>query len=218
MTQPRFLDFDVDPVTLASRLLGQRLVRRNGRRRSAGIIVEVEAYLGSPDRAAHTYGGRRTARNESMYLAGGHGYVYFIYGMHFCLNVVCGRVDEGVAVLIRALEPTEGLEEMYERRPRARRDLDLCSGPAKLTAALAIDRGLDGVDLRTNDTLWIERVRCAAIPARRVHRGPRIGVDYAGEWAQKPLRFFIKESPWVSAGPNQKSVVRGTGRRYDHGV
>jgi DNA-3-methyladenine glycosylase len=103
----RFTAMDGDPITVARRLLGQRLVRVTDGIRLAGTIVEVEAYLGAEDRAAHTFGGRRTARNESMYLPGGHAYIYFTYGAHFCLNVVCGQRDEGVAVLIRALEPTE---------------------------------------------------------------------------------------------------------------
>ena len=131
----RFTDFGRDPVTTARRLLGQRLVRVIDGQRIAGLIVEVEAYLGEKDRAAHTYGGRRTDRNASMYLAGGHIYVYFVYGMHHCANVVCGREDEGVAVLLRGLEPTEGLESMYARRTRARTPRDLCSGPAKLSQA-----------------------------------------------------------------------------------
>jgi DNA-3-methyladenine glycosylase len=130
---PRFTRMDDDPVTTSRRLLGQRLVRVIEGQRLSGIIVEVEAYLGADDPAAHTFGGRRTARNESMYLPGGHAYVYFTYGAHFCLNVVCGRRDEGVAVLIRALEPSEGIDLMYANRPRARWDTDLCSGPGKLT-------------------------------------------------------------------------------------
>ncbi len=164
----------------------------------AGLIVDVEAYLGAEDRAAHSYGGRRTARNASMYLPGGHAYVYFTYGMHHCLNVVCGRHDEGVAVLIRALEPSEGIETMSARRPAARRTTDLCSGPAKLTQALAVDLRLDGVDLRRSDSLWIERVRRRSLPGSRIADAPRIGVDYAGEWARKPLRFAIRGNPHLS--------------------
>ena len=194
----RFAAYDTDPVTVARRLLGQRLVRRLRSRRLAGVIVEVEAYLGAADRAAHTFGGRRTTRNESMYLAGGHAYVYFTYGMHHCMNVVCGAADEGVAVLIRALEPTEGLRAMFAHRPRARRPTELCSGPAKLTQALAVDRRLDGEDLRTSDVLWIERLRSRAMPTGRIEVTPRIGVAYAGVWASRPLRFAVKGNPHVS--------------------
>lgn len=197
---PRVLRFDRDPVTMARALLGQRLVRRIGGVRLAGTIVEVEAYLGAEDRAAHTWGGRRTARNESMYLPGGHAYVYFTYGMHHCLNVVCGRRDEGVAVLVRALAPTEGLEAMFRRRPRARRETDLCSGPGKLTQALAIDRRLDGLDLRRDPRLGVERIRRRALGEDEIAVTPRIGVAYAGAWAHEPLRFLLRGSAHATPG------------------
>lgn len=194
----RFLAYDDDPVTVARRLLGQRLVRVLDGRRLAGTIVEVEAYLGSKDKAAHTYDGRRTARNESMYLGPGHAYVYFTYGMHHCLNVVCGKVDEGVAVLVRALEPTEGLELMFRRRAAAVRAGDLCSGPGKLTQALGLDRTMDGTDLRTSRDLFVERLRSRALRRQCLVQTPRIGVAYAGPWATKPLRFLLKGNPYVS--------------------
>ncbi|MCZ6734515.1 MAG: DNA-3-methyladenine glycosylase, partial [Planctomycetota bacterium] len=133
MMTPRFTAYSPDPVTVARRLLGQRLVRIIDGHRLAGTIVEVEAYLGARDQAAHTYRGRRTARNESMYLAGGHAYVYLTYGMHHCLNVVCGQSGNGVAVLLRALEPTQGIDQMFANRRIANHERDLCSGPAKLT-------------------------------------------------------------------------------------
>ncbi len=120
-----FKAYGADPQTVARNLLGQRLVRVDDGRRLAGVIVEVEAYLGLRDRAAHTYGGRRTARNESMYLGGGYAYVYFTYGMHHCLNVVCGGRGDGTAILLRAIEPTEGLEVMFARRAAARHTRDL---------------------------------------------------------------------------------------------
>ncbi len=198
---PRFTAFANDPITVARRLLGQRLVRVINRQRLAGTIVEVEAYLGAVDAAAHTYRGRRTKRNEAMYLPGGHAYVYFTYGMHHCLNVVCGKADEGVAVLVRAIEPTEGLARMYRNRPTAKREFDLCSGPAKLTQALEIDRALNGSDLRTSKSLFIEQVRPRTLPQSRILRRERIGVGYAREWADRPLRFLIKGNPWVSRGP-----------------
>jgi len=194
----RFLRFDADPVTTARRLLGQRLVHVVDGRRLAGVIVEVEAYLGPPDRAAHTYGGRRSARNASMWRGGGHAYVYFIYGMHHCLNVVCGPPGSGTAVLVRALAASEGLAELFSRRPGARRESDLCSGPGRLAQALAIDRSLDGTDLRSDPELFIEELRPRTLPATRIGSGPRIGVGYAGEWAARPLRFFVRGSPHVS--------------------
>jgi DNA-3-methyladenine glycosylase len=194
----RFLHFDADPVTVARRLLGQRLVHVVDGERRAGILVEVEAYLGPEDRAAHTYGGRRTARNASMWRGGGHAYVYFTYGMHHCVNVVCGAPGAGTAVLLRAAEPTEGLEAMRVRRPAARRASDLCSGPGRLTQAFGLDRRHDGIDLRDSDTLWIEAVRRRALPESRIRAGPRIGVGYAGSWARRPLRFYVTDSPHVS--------------------
>ncbi len=190
----RFAAFSDDPVTVARNLLGQRLVRVEGGKRLAGIIVEVEAYLGARDRAAHTYGGRRTPRNESMYLRGGHVYVYFTYGMHHCMNVVCGEREEGVAVLLRAIEPTEGLDLMFDRRAAAKQPRDLCSGPAKLTRAFGIDRSQDGLDLRVSRELFIERRRGRATIAST----PRIGVDYAGPWAKRRLRFLIRGNVHLS--------------------
>ena len=150
--QRRF--FHRDPVTLARALLGRRLVRRLGNGvELSGRIVETEAYLGIRDRAAHSFGGRRTKRTESMWLDGGHVYVYFTYGMHWLLNIVSEREGQPTACLIRALEPLDGVEEM--RRNRAGkislerlRDVDLCSGPAKLTDALRIDGEQDGFGSR----------------------------------------------------------------------
>lgn len=194
----RFLRFGDDPMTTARRLLGQRLVHLVDGERCAGILVEVEAYLGPEDRAAHTYGGRRTGRNASMWRGGGHAYVYFTYGMHHCMNVVCGPPESGTAVLLRAAEPTEGLEAMRARRRAARRDSDLCSGPGRLTQAFGLDRRHDGIDLRESDTLWIEALRSRALPESRIRSGPRIGVGYAGAWARRALRFYVAGSPHVS--------------------
>ncbi|MEM7230292.1 MAG: DNA-3-methyladenine glycosylase [Planctomycetota bacterium] len=208
MTVQRFTAMHDDSVTVARRLLGQRLVRVVDGERRSGIIVEVEAYLGAEDRAAHTFGGRRTPRNASMYRAGGHAYVYFVYGMHHCMNVVCGAEGEGIAVLIRALEPDEGLDAMREARPKSRRDVDLCAGPARLTAALAIDRAQDGTNLLTSEHVFIERVRQRALPARRIVACPRVGVDYAGVWARRPLRFLIDGHPCVSRAPTGTSFAR----------
>ncbi len=187
-----------DPVKVARALIGQRLVSLQEGHRIAGRIVETEAYLGVPDKAAHTYGGRKTSRNASMWGEGGRAYVYFTYGMHHCLNVVARAAGEPVAVLLRALEPSEGLEVMYERRQAARAPTDLCSGPAKLCQALGVDRELDGADLVAGDRLFVERVRKRAYPSRMLGRGPRIGIDYAEEWRDEPLRFFLKDNPHVS--------------------
>lgn len=190
---------------LAPRLVGHRLVRvlANGQRLS-GVIVEVEAYLGAKDRACHTFAGRRTPRCEAMYGPPGTAYVYFTYGMHWCLNVVCGERPEGVAVLLRALEPIDGLEAMARHRgDRPWKDRELCSGPAKLCQALAIDRSLNGVDLVEGVALFLERA--GEFAPRRLVRTTRIGVASAGEeWAGKPLRWYVRENPHVSVPAREK--------------
>jgi len=187
--------FQRDADALARALLGQRLVRLDeAGHRLAGLIVETEAYLGTPDKAAHTYNGRRTHRNETMWGQAGHVYVYFTYGMHYCMNIVARRPEIPEAVLIRALEPTEGLQYMRPRRVRAKRDTDLCSGPAKLCQALAIDRDFDGEDLLTSDRLWLERRR-SPVSAAEFVTAPRVGIAYAEEWVDAHLRFYLADSP-----------------------
>jgi len=208
--------FRPDPVSLAQNILGQRLVRvlPNGAR-LAGIIVETEAYLGAPDRASHAFNLRRTPRNAAMYAQAGTAYVYFTYGMHFCFNIVCGKVDEPLAVLIRALEPTEGLDLMRTHRsvkrgkkadlrahPRASlRDRDLCSGPARLCQALAVDRTLNAIDLTSDTRLFVERAQRTRLDDDALLVTPRIGVDYAGPWASEKLRWLIRGNPNVSGRP-----------------
>src|SRR5499427_3014787 len=148
-----------DVLEVARDLLGKKLVvpNRNGTR-VAGIIVETEAYRGPQDRASHAYGGRRTNRTQTMYAIGGTAYVYFVYGMYYQFNVVTNVADVPHAVLIRALEPVEGVATMRERRSIARSDRALTSGPGKLCMALGIDRTFDGADL-LGDRVWIERGR-----------------------------------------------------------
>lgn len=194
--------FRRDPVTLARALLGRKLVRRLGNGVVlSGRIVETEAYLGIRDRAAHSFGGRRTQRTESMWLDGGHVYVYFTYGMHWLLNIVAEREGKPTACLIRALEPLDGVEIMRRHRggkvTRNRlKDTDLCSGPAKLTQALRIDGKLDRLDLVNGKGLYLERGK--PIPEGRIVTATRIGVAYAQQWAKKPLRFYVRDNPNVS--------------------
>lgn len=201
MTRLSHKFFRRDPVVVARALLGQVLVRvaADGTR-LAGRIVETEAYLGVADRAAHSYGGRRTARNAAMWGPAGHAYVYFVYGMHHCMNVVAEGPEQPSAVLLRALEPIEGLEQMRRRRAAGRAvvlpDEALCSGPAKLAQALGVDRALDGADLVDGETMFLERGR--RVPPARIVAAPRIGVDYAGDWAERPLRFYVAGNPHVS--------------------
>jgi DNA-3-methyladenine glycosylase len=185
-----------DALAVARDLLGKLLVvpAPTGERVS-GRVVEVEAYCGVEDRASHAYGGRRTARTETMYRAGGVAYVYFVYGMHHQFNVVNGPEGVPHAVLVRAVEPFEGIELMRRRRP-ARTDRELTSGPGKLCRALGIDRSFDGEDL-LGRRVWLEET--GPTPAdEEVATGPRIGVAYAGTDALKPWRFWLKGSEYVS--------------------
>jgi DNA-3-methyladenine glycosylase len=189
-----------DTVTVARALLGCTLWRRIGRELLAARLVETEAYLGANDPASHARRGLRSARNESMYLEGGHAYVYFTYGMHWCMNVVTQEADTAEAVLLRAAEPVRGIESIRARRPKARRDYDLMNGPGKLCAALGIDRALDGEDLR-GDTLYLT-AHDIDVAERDVAVSPRIGVEGAAEAAFWPLRFFLKGNRFVSAYRN----------------
>lgn len=185
-----------DTVTVARSLLGCVLWRRIDRHVLAARIVETEAYLGANDAASHARRGLRSARNESMYLDGGHAYVYFTYGMHWCVNVVTQEADIAEAVLLRAAEPLRGLHEMRERRPKAKRDYDLMNGPGKLCAALAIDKSLDGESLR-GTRLYIT-TGDVAVDAADIAVSPRIGVDGAVGAAHWPLRFFLKGNRYVT--------------------
>lgn len=199
MARPTRTSLAIPAEELAPALLGMVLVRTlpDGTR-LRGRIVETEAYLGVRDRCSHAFGGRRTARNESMYARAGTAYVYFTYGMHFCFNIVCGARDEPVAVLVRALEPLEGLEAMRARRSgatgRPTPDRGLCSGPGKLCQALGVDRALDGADLLAPGALELHRGDGPA----RVVRAPRVGVGEGHRWAAARLRWYERGSPHVS--------------------
>jgi DNA-3-methyladenine glycosylase len=172
---------------------------------SAGRVVEVEAYCGPADRAAHSAGGRRTARNEVMYGPGGHAYVYFVYGMHWCVNVVAAGRDVPEAVLIRALEPLYGIELMRARRGERVPDVALARGPGNLTRALGIDRALNGADLRARPLRVLWPLDRASLPDEgQIVRSTRIGVDYAAEWAGLPWRFSLRGSRFVSRPPRDQ--------------
>jgi DNA-3-methyladenine glycosylase len=186
------------PAEIVARdLLGRYLVRELEGELLVLRLVETEAYLGAPDRASHASGGRRTPRNESLYLPGGHAYVYFIYGMHYCLNAVTGEAEVGSAVLLRAGEPVEGEERMAENRGWTKkiRPGDLAGGPGKICQALGIGRELDGV-LLDRSPLYITKGEPAG--AEEIVASPRIGVDYAGEAAAWPLRFSVRGNLNVS--------------------
>jgi len=189
-----------DTVTIARALLGCVLWRRLDDELLAARIVETEAYLGANDMASHARRGLRSERNRSMYLEGGHAYVYFTYGMHWCLNVVTGEADIAEAVLLRGAEPLRGVESMRGRRPKAKRDWELMNGPGKICMAMDIDRRLDGESLR-GDTLFIT-ARDIDINDENIAVSARIGVDNAGDAAVWPLRFFLRGNRNVSAYRN----------------
>jgi len=187
-------------LTVTRELLGKLLVvpAANGARVS-GMIVEAEAYRGPEDRASHAYGGRRTRRTETMYGIGGTAYVYFVYGMYNQFNVVTNVQEIPHAILIRALEPVEGIEMMRQRR-QAHADRNLANGPGKLCIAMGIDRGLNRADL-LGDRVWLEEYK--RIGRSQIASGPRIGIDYAEDWVHKPWRFWIRENIHVSRSPHR---------------
>lgn len=163
-------------LQVARSLLGKYLVRRNGRKTLAGRIVEVEAYIGMEDRACHASKGR-TARTEVMFGPAGVAYVYLVYGMHHCFNVVTERTGYPSAVLVRAVEATD-------RRT-------LIDGPGRVCRFLSIDRTLNRLDLTAGKALWVED-RGERVSPASITRGRRVGVEYAGKWAAKPWRFRLK--------------------------
>ena len=178
-------------LRIAKALLGKHIVRNYRGKKLVGRIVEVEAYRGSLDPASHAYHGR-TKRNEVMFWEGGHLYVYFTYGMHFCANVVtCGR-GIGEAVLIRAVEPVEGIEIMRRLRGRAGEDTNLSNGPANFCQAFGIKRPQNGTDLLGEDIYLLVGEE---IPYSQIQTTTRVGIRKGTE---KKWRFCVKGNPWVS--------------------
>ncbi len=192
-----------DGLTLARSLIGKVLVRRIGGEELAGVITETEAYMGVTDKASHAYGGRRTARTETMYMCGGHAYVYLIYGMYSCMNITANCEGNAEAVLIRGVMPVSGKETMlrlFSEKSRRRnlpadiRDMTdadlyfLTSGPGKLCRAMSIDRSLDKADMTSGDIF----VRDDGWSTGEILCLPRVGIDYAGEAKDYPWRFFVE--------------------------
>ena len=197
--------FQRETITVAREILGCALVRKDplSGKHLKGRIVETEAYLGLEDPSCHSFNGRRTGRTKTMYLPGGHAYIYFIYGMHYCFNIVTENIKKPEAVLIRALEPLEGLSEM--RKNRGQQNLkNLTTGPAKLCQALNITAELNGIDLESQ-SIFIESGSRAMTEPVETHR---IGLSQQSDSFWWPLRFFIPNNPYVSQ-PNMKRAGPG---------
>ncbi|WP_028402495.1 DNA-3-methyladenine glycosylase [Ectobacillus panaciterrae] len=196
--------YEGDTLDVAKRLLGHKLVHVVDEKKRSGIIVEVEAYKGPDDKAAHSYGGRRTERTEVMYGPPGHAYVYFIYGMYYCFNIITAPAGLPQGVLIRALEPVEGLEDMllsrYGKIEVTKQQLrNVTNGPGKLCRAMDITMKQRGLSL-LGDELYVETV----FPEQHLSQtydiaaGPRINIDYAEEAIHYPWRFYFQGHPYVS--------------------
>lgn len=185
-----------DTLTVARELLGSVLVSRIGGRETRGVIVETEAYCGPIDPASHAYRGR-TERVRALYEGKGLAYIYLVYGMHFCLNFSCGPEDSPDCVLIRALEPLDGIDAMRERR-KTHKLTDLCSGPGKLCRAFGITRDVYGARLyEAPSPLTVEAGRREP----KIDASPRIGIDYAGDARDWPWRFTVSGCKYVSRRP-----------------
>ncbi len=193
---PREFYEQEDPFKISKDLLGKILVvPTENDEKISGKIVETEAYLGESDKAAHAYKNRRTKRTEILFGRGGHAYIFLIYGMYYQLNIAVGKEEIPFCILVRGIEPLEGIEIMRERRGKKMKDTNLTSGPGKLCIAFGIDKTFYGEDLLGNK-MWIEEGE--KIPEHKIAAGKRIGIDYAEEYAEKLWRFWIKDNPFVS--------------------
>lgn len=182
-------------LEVAYSLLGKTLVVRDNKTIYRAKIVETEAYNGVVDKASHAYGGRYTTRTKTMYLEGGHAYVYLCYGIHNLFNVVTGREGQPQAVLIRAVEPLAGISQMLINRDLSTPVPRMTSGPGAFTQAVNITRNDNGISLLA-DRIWIENAE--EIPYESIVSTSRIGVDYAGQDALLPYRYYIRDNPYVS--------------------
>ncbi|NGX62729.1 MAG: putative 3-methyladenine DNA glycosylase [Candidatus Anoxychlamydiales bacterium] len=192
------LDFylNSDVLDVGKNLLGKFIVTKIDDIVTGGMITETESYKGIEDKACHAYMGRKTSRNEAMFEKGGIAYIYLCYGMHSLLNVVTNKKDIPDAVLIRAIEPSVGIDLMLKRRNKTKLDRSVAAGPGSLTKALGITKKHNFAFLNS-DLLWIED-RNIKISSRGILCSKRIGIDYAEEYIDKPWRFRIKDSKWTS--------------------
>lgn len=180
-----------DVVQLAREVLGKRLCTFVNGQYSSGIITESEAYAGVTDKASHAYGGRLTERTKTMYENGGTAYVYLCYGIHHLFNIVTNKKGIPHAILIRGIQPEDGIELMLQRRNKKKIDKTLSAGPGTVSQALGIQVRHSGISL-LEETIWLEESGIH-IPEKSIVAGPRIGVDYAGEDAKLPYRFLVKQ-------------------------
>ena len=192
LLQPYYCN--TDTLQLSKNLLGKKLVTNFDNKLTSGIIVETEAYLGIDDKASHAYNGKKTNRTNAMYNKGGVAYIYLCYGMHSLFNIVCNIENIPHAILIRAIEPIDGIDIMNLRREI--NGVNLTNGPGKLSKALGITTGNNNQSLLKN-IIWIEDID-NEIFDKNILSVPRIGVDYAGKDAMLPYRFYIKNNKWVS--------------------
>lgn len=200
---PRSFYMRDDVLQITRELLGKFLVTRFRDVITSGMITEAEAYAGVIDSASHAHKGRRTNRTEIMYATGGTAYVYLCYGVHHLFNVVTNEKDIPHAILIRGIEPAEGIETMLKRRKMKSPSHSLTAGPGSLSKALGIHVRNTGSDLLGNK-IWIED-RGVKIPSSKIVRTKRIGVEYAGEHAHLLYRFIIRGNPWITKSPYNKS-------------
>jgi DNA-3-methyladenine glycosylase len=197
---PQSYYLGTDVVAISKNLLGKYLFTCINGELTGGFIVETEAYNGAVDKASHAYGNRRTNRTEVMFREGGIAYIYLCYGIHEMLNVVTSTEGHAQAILIRAIEPTDGLDIILHRRKMKNMKPNITAGPGSVAKALGIDRNLNGISLQS-DTLWIED-KGLAFTDEQIALVPRIGVAYAGQDALLPYRFYVKGNKFVSK-PNK---------------
>lgn len=200
MKLPESYYHNPDAVALSRDLIGKYLFTCIDGELTGGYIVETEAYTGLNDKAAHSYGGKVTPRTKTMYMQGGVSYVYLCYGIHEMFNIVVAEEGQPHAILIRAVQPTEGLDIMMRRRNLDTPKPNITKGPGSVAKALGISRKINAMSLQS-DVIWVED-RGLTFPDEEVAAGPRIGVDYAGEDALLPYRFYVKGNIYVSK-PNK---------------
>jgi len=199
MTSKKLLrNFYTQPtLKVAKDLLGKLIVRKTGKKKIVGIIVETEAYIGPEDKASHAYGGKITRRNRAEYLIGGHIYIYLVYGMYWQLNISTSDEGEPECILLRALEPIDTDKKSSKFNVLSSKVAVMPNGPGKLCQYLKVDKSFYGEDVTKSKRIWLldnnrkfKKSEIAVVP--------RIGIDYAAEWAKKPWRFYIKGNPFVS--------------------